>query len=387
MKRFLKFLWYSIQGDNTYWIDRIRRSEPWTHYLTTRKHSIGKKLQRRLKERHVQNDSDTIYVFSVCRNASEKGDYRYNGGIKLLFNWIKCLIDNGKTAYFVTYQGSYHSWTSYEPPMISIEELKQIKAGGSKIVFVTSWLLADAFIELADQIYFYDCELAYTAGNHYHRLISGTHYHRLVKYIKNGKIRNISTHSRTQQAWYMTRFGFKPELIPIWIDGEAASIQPIVEGGELVLGYMNESDHAQEIVKHLQTLLAANEVPCRFIEVKGNEDACRQILKTCHIYLGLNEGKHPIFGEGSPLPQLEAMLQGATVVAFDVNGNREYLIDYFNGFVIPVGELSLMANRIIDTYRDKSRLNEMRINAVKIAENAKREDLKWNRLRQFLEIE
>ena len=359
--------------------------EPFTHRNQTRGHSLGKQFLENRKEKKWDRLNTTI-VFSVSRNEHEKGDYLYNGGIKLLFNWMNVLISHGYDAKFVTHDGSYPSWTEYEPPIISLDELKVMKRRGKELLFVTSWLLADEFIELADQYYFYDCELAYTAGSHYSGFASGSHYNRLRKFLKKRRIVKIATHSRTQQAWYMTKFGFKPDLIPIWIETEsrASTFNKTVD--PICIGYMLENRKVVEWVKTIEERLSHCGIRFRLVEIKGNESECIELMSECSIYLGFNVGKSPVFGEGSPLPQIEAMLQGAVVIAFDVCGNREYLIDYFNGYVVESGDIEGMYTKLHELSSDLERLEEMRKNSIEIAKTFARDDLKWNRVSSFLEI-
>lgn len=54
----------------------------------------------------------------------------------------------------------------------------------------------------------------------------------------------------------------------------------------------------------------------------------------------------PSLVEGFPLPPLEAMGCGCVVVAFDIPGVREFVIDGFSGLLVPVGDHKAMAQAV-----------------------------------------
>jgi hypothetical protein len=381
MVKFLKFLRYSVRTDNTFWIDFWRRRAPFAHWLNTGLYHLGKRQCARV----AANSRDALYVFSVSRNPQEAGNYRYNGGVKLLCNWIHVLDLKGIEACLMTHDGSFENWMDYKPTVKSYDAIRTEKQNGRTIVGITSWLVCDEFKQLVDRYYFYDCELAYTAGSYYGALASGSHYGLLKRELK-GRIQRVATHSRTQQAWYMTKFGFRPDLIPIWIDSEAKISLDDKPKNPIHIGYMTENAQVSSWVAKCEQAFQLAEIPVEFVQIKGDEATCSNLLSTCSIFLGFNVGKSPVFGEGSPLPQLEAMTQGAAVVAFDVNGNREYLIDHYNGFVVPTGDIEALVEKAIFLCSRPEVLHRFQRHALSIAETFADSTLKWERLSRFLEI-
>lgn len=69
--------------------------------------------------------------------------------------------------------------------------------------------------------------------------------------------------------------------------------------------------------------------------------------------------------EGLPVTILEAMAAGLSVVATDVGGNREVVIDNYNGFLVPPKDSRRLAEAICVILRDESRRK-------KLGENARR---------------
>lgn len=63
--------------------------------------------------------------------------------------------------------------------------------------------------------------------------------------------------------------------------------------------------------------------------------------------------------EGTSLTLLEAMASGKPVVATNVGGNAKVVIDNETGFLVPPGEPSIMAEKIIKLLKDRNLINEM----------------------------
>jgi len=318
-----------------------------------------------------------IILFSSCQGSFKKGDLKYNGGIKVYNLWIKLLRKHGYEAYLVTYDGKYQPWLIEHQSCLSLDVVREWQKKRKPLKFVTSWLESQNFINLAPYFYFIDCEIAYT---------STIHYPLLKKFLKEKKIRYISTNSRFQQAWYMANFGFTPILITDWSDEEYWCPRPELREENLV-GYMKESFRSEKEIKDIADICKKEGVELRFIEVKGDEEEVIKTMQRCDFYLGLNPGKHPLWGEGSPRSQQEAMHTGCIVIAYDVQGNREYIIDGYTGFLVPLGRTDLLARYLIKLSQSPDLKERVRVHSIEFSKQVFSSQGKWLLLSNFLELD
>lgn len=189
----------------------------------------------------------------------------------------------------VTYDGHYRPWLIEHQPHISIEQVNEWKSKGRSLKFLTGWVPAKAFIELADELYFLDAEIKYTCGEHFKPL----------KKLLKTKIRRVSTHSRTQQAWYMATFGLDVALIPIWSD-EVYWFPDSSRRHDGLVGYMLESERTIEQIEIIKDYCGEAGVRTDFLRISGTELQVLEAMQRCDIFLGMNPGKHPLWGEGCP---------------------------------------------------------------------------------------
>jgi len=318
-----------------------------------------------------------IILFSSCENSLRTGDLKYSGGLKVYNLWAKLLRKHGYEAYIVTYDGNYRPWLIEHQPHISLGKTKQWKEEGRFLKFVTGWLDSKAFIDLAEQFYFIDLEIAYTIT---------IHSALLSHFLKSKKIRKISTNSRTQQAWYMANFGLTPVLIQDWSDEDYWFSRPEKRQKGLV-GYMKESFHSDLDIKEIVGICQKAGVNLKFIEIKGSEQEVINTMQECDFYLGFNPGKHPLWGEGCPRSQQEAMHTGCIVAAYDVKGNREYLIDSYTGFLVPSKRPDLLAEHLINLSQKPESKEKIRSNSIIFVSQVFTSSYKLPLLRKFLELE
>lgn len=323
-----------------------------------------------------ENQEKPIVLFSSCISSDEGGDIRYNGGTKIYNQWAKLLRKNGIASYVVTYDGCYHRWLIEHQPHVSIETIRRWKEEGRPLRFVTGWVKADQFIGLADRLFFYDAEIAYTSEEHFSQLT------RLLK----TKIQAVATHSRIQQAWYLATFGRDANLIPIWCDEDYWFADTGRRHPGLV-GYLNEGPDSRKEIAKISQYCQNQAVDVQFVEIAGSENEVLQMMRRCDVYLGLNPGKHPLWGEGCPITQLEAMHAGCVVIAYDVRGNREYLIDNYSGFLAPRGRPDLLAKRLVNIIGDPGLKEKIRSTSVDLASSAFSSRRRWELIRDFLELE
>jgi len=282
---------------------------------------------------------------------------------------------NGYEGYMVTYSGDYRPWLIEHQPHVSIEEVKRWKTEGRPLIFLTGWIPSKAFINLADEIYFYDAELKYTCSEHFGRL---------KKLLKN-KIRRVSTHSRTQQAWYMATFGLHVDLIPVWSDEAYWYERPECREEGLV-GYMNEGYETRKEVEQIAGWCREAGIQAKFLEISGDESEVIKAMQRCDIYLGMNPGKHPLWGEGSPVTQQEAMHAGCVLIAYDVYGNREYLIDGYTGLLARRNQPRDMAVHLVRLSKDSVMKEKIRKTSCDFMRRVFTAESRWSLVREFLEL-
>jgi hypothetical protein len=270
--------------------------------------------------------------------------HRYNGGAKFYNLWTKLLCENGHEACIATQDGTYEPWLVNQQPVVSYEQVQQMEA--PKIA--TGWLPTPGLEELAQgPFYYFDAELHWTLA---FRAI-------LDQYLKRDLIAAIATHSRYIQAWYMATYGITPLLIRQWSD------QAVFYPGRRRVGSIGcmVDDPGSEAV--YQALVAA------FPDVEmitGDEAQVAEALRKVDVFAGINPGKDALWGEGLPCTQYEAMHSGCVVVAFDVFGNREYILDGYSGLLVERGDHEGLVTAIASLLADPEGKKRLRKNSLNI---------------------
>ena len=72
--------------------------------------------------------------------------------------------------------------------------------------------------------------------------------------------------------------------------------------------------------------------------------------------------------DGTSVSLLEAMGSGAFPIVTDIPANREWVVDGKNGFLVPVDEAEILANRILNAIRDRDLVEKSRAENLLIAE-------------------
>jgi glycosyltransferase involved in cell wall biosynthesis len=67
--------------------------------------------------------------------------------------------------------------------------------------------------------------------------------------------------------------------------------------------------------------------------------------------------------EGHSISQSEAMAEGAVPVITDVSGARDDVTDGYNGYIVDIGDIDAMADRICELYHNRDKLKQMGIRA------------------------
>ncbi len=302
---------------------------------------------------------------------------RFNGGVKIYNLWIKLLQANNIHAYIATQDGGYDPWLCDHQPVISYRDLNYLKETNN-IRIMTGWLDTPQLEQVsADQpFYYFDAELTWTLKFR----------NKLDYFLKTNRIAKIATHSRYIQSWYMANYGIKPVLINEFSDtsifyDDAAKRIPLRIG---CMPEPNEKDETAFNYLHEKVKQFGNRT--ELIKITGDEKEVAGRMQTVDIFVGLNQGKHELWGEGCPRTQQEALHCGCVLVAFDCLGNREYLYHNWTGLMAPAGDKEKLwsnVNYLLDHEAEKERL---RINGKLIADNLFSEKNKIALIGAFLDL-
>ena len=306
-----------------------------------------------------------IVTISSCDSPENKGDPSFNGGSKLYHLWIKLLRQNGIKAFLVTWDSTVAPWLIDPQPAISLEEMKR---QAEEIRPITGWLDSKAYLESIDFFYFCDCEIAYTTHKNLQPFYS--------------RIRKVGNNNRYSYAWYSMAHPNLPKmLVPEWSDEDFWKPNSTVRKSNRV-GYMAENDTDRDHVKIIQNLCPELE----FLSISGNEQTVLNQMQTCDIFMGLNRGKDPVWGEGCPRTQQEAMHAGTVLVAYDVLGNREYLLDSYTGIIVPEKTPEAMAESLKKVTGNTIKKEHIRERSIDFASEMLSSKGKFEILRRFLDL-
>ena len=208
----------------------------------------------------------------------------------------------------------------------------------------------------------------------------------LARLHRHGKLRGSAAISRTIQAWHMTHFNRPCTILPVIID---ESIW-FPDGSQRVnnrIGYLDEGPHTSNTIELLRVASQASGLNLEFIELRGDEADIRTGMQKCTVFLGMNRGKDPLWGEGCPLSTLESMFAGCVLIAFDVLGNREIVQHGFNGFLIPPECPDLMASTLIRLFKTSGEIGRLQINTLALVNCCHRFESRWPAVKEFLNLD
>lgn len=81
------------------------------------------------------------------------------------------------------------------------------------------------------------------------------------------------------------------------------------------------------------------------------------------------------FQEGLPINLIEAMAMGNAIVATDVRGNNDAVEDGVNGYLVPVGDSDLMAEKILEFMDDREKLRTFGENGLDMVKDFSTENV------------
>jgi hypothetical protein len=337
--------------------------------------ALAKYRQRIDQEIQSSKLSKPVIFISACMDEENQGGWKYNGGIKEFNCLAKLLRLHGYEAYIVTYDGQYEPWLIDHQPHISLQEFRARLSSNQNVRCVTSWMEAEAFIRECQEIYFWDMEVGFSENEHFSILAN----------LHNQKVKNTAAISRTIQAWHMAQFAQPCTLLPNLVDD---SLWYPIESQRkpLRVGYMEEGLHTNSYMTIIRETTLSEGLNLEFLRLEGDEAKILSDLRTCTVFLTMNIGKYPLWGEGGPLPPLEALSTGCIPIAFDILGPREFIHNNFNGLIVPCYRPDLMANALVSLYKKTEEIERMHNNALALFNASYTFDARWFAVKEFLEL-
>jgi glycosyltransferase involved in cell wall biosynthesis len=317
----------------------------------------------------------SIFV-SYATDEGLKGSHRYCGGEKLLNNLVLLLRRHGYDAYMVSLDGSHASWLVEHAPFLSLEEFTHQAAKADSVRYVTSWILADAFLERCPKFYFWDQELATTTRSQFPRL---------ARMIRKQRILATAGLNRSIQAWHMAVFERRASVLRTLVDERHWQPDPDRRLTYRV-GYMDEGPLTGAFIDVIRCFTAGRGLDLEFLRLEGIEAEIIRGMQTCSVFLALNVGKSPLWGEGGPMTPHEALACGTVPICFDLNGPWELIQQDYNGVVLPEIKPEIMARELASLYTQPGRLDFLRANALSLFRTSQTLESRWPAVREFLHL-
>jgi hypothetical protein len=337
--------------------------------------AIAEFQQRLQRSIQLSNSARPVIFISACMSAAEGGGWKYNGGIKEFNCLVKLLRSRGYEAYIVTYDGNYEPWLVDHQPHISLAEFRHKLKSSAHVRCITSWAEAEPFLQACDQIYFWDMDVCFSENEHFPLLAD----------LYRKKVKQTAAISRTIQAWHMAYFRQPCTLLPNLVDDTLWTPDEI-RRKSLRVGYMDEGPHTDRYLAVIQDITVSQGLDLEFVKLQGHEDSMIAGMQACSVFLTMNLGKDPLWGEGGPLPPLEALATGCVPIAFDILGPREIIQTGFNGVVVPRYRPDLMAKVLANLCQTPGEIERMRHNALELFRAGQTFDARWEAVKEFLDL-
>ena len=322
----------------------------------------------------VQQEKPVIFV-SYATDESLKGSHKYCGGEKLLNNLVLLLRRHGYEAFMVSLDGKHADWLAEHAPFLSLEEFTKRKKATGDIRCVTSWALAEAFLDHCPKFYFWDQELGASARSHFPEL---------ARLMADARIMQTAGVNRVVQTWHSTVFDRETHILRQLVDEHHWLPNPSRRIRNRV-GYFDEGSHGAEYIQIIRESTSRAGLELEFHELKGSETEIIDQMQTCGVFLALNIGKSP-WGEGGPMTPQEAMACGTVPVCFDLKGAWELIQQNFNGVITEEIRPELMAKALLEIHGTPGRLEEMSRRCVEITASSHTMESRWPAVVRFLDL-
>lgn len=316
-----------------------------------------------------------IFV-SYATDESLTGSHRFCGGEKLLNNLVLLLRRHGYEAWMVSTDGKHAGWLAEHAPFLSIGEFRAKLSAAPAARCVTSWIVADAFLRYCGRFYFWDQELAAS---------SRSHFPELARKMGQGRIIRTAGVNRSVQAWHRAVFGQPAVLLRQLVDEKHWRPDESRRVPERI-GYFDEGEHGERFLAAVRERLVAAGIQPEFHMLVGNEAEIIAQMQTCGVFIALNTGKSPLWGEGGPMTPQEAMACGTVPVCFDINGPWELIQQDYNGVVTTDITPEALADAVAGIYRTPGRRAGMSRRCLEITAAAHTMEARWPAVRRFLDL-
>lgn len=313
---------------------------------------------------------------SYSTDESLAGSHKFCGGEKLLNNLVLLLRRHGYEAWMVSIDGKHSDWLAEHAPFLSLEEFRSRLAGAPDARCVTSWIVADAFLNLCPRYYFWDQELGAS---------SRSHFPRLAHMMNRGRIIRTAGVNRAVQAWHRATFGTPAMVLRQLVDEKhwRPDESRRVPGR---IGYFDEGEHSERFIAAVRERLSSEGCKPEFLMLRGDEKEIIAQMQTCGVFIALNVGKSPLWGEGGPMTPQEAMACGTVPVCFDINGPWELIQQNYNGVIAEDITPEALAGAVVGIYRTSGRRAEMSRRCLEITAAAHTMEARWPAVRKFLDL-
>jgi glycosyltransferase involved in cell wall biosynthesis len=152
------------------------------------------------------------------------------------------------------------------------------------------------------------------------------------------------------------------------------------------VGYMDEGSLTTAFIDTIRQISQTKGLALEFFRLEGPEAEIIKGMQTCSVFLVLNVGKSPLWGEGGPMPPHEAMACGTVPICFDMNGPWELIQQGYNGIVLSKIRPELMADELIRIYSEPGRLEFLKNNALAIFRASHGMESRWASVCEFLHL-
>jgi len=327
------------------------------------------------REPEAQKSRPVIFA-SYATDASLNGSHRYCGGEKLLNNLIVLLNRQGYEACMVSIDGKNAGWLAEHAPFVSIDQFRDRMAQGGDFRLVTSWVTAKAYLDLCPKFYLWDQELGAS---------SRSQFPLIARLMREGRIVRTAGVNRTVQAFHQAVFERPAGLLRQLVDEKYWQPDETRRMANRI-GYFDEGSHTAEFLRVIRERTKARGHDLEFVELRGDEPQIIAQMQQCAVFLALNIGKSPLWGEGGPMSPQEAMACGTIPVTFDMKGPWEIIQQDYNGIVTTEIDPALMADAVSGIYDVPGRREAMSRRGVEITRTSHTMTARWPDVRRFLDL-